>query len=221
MKDSIYNHVLRWTEENLNTGRRVENLIATTGYSRRTVELWFAEKTGMTPGVYLQRRRISRICVLLRMTSFSVTEIADLFHYSSSQNLARAFKKQTGFTPTEYRSSEDWDCSPLQASLLISEKNIINTGVRFLGRRVFHGDWMNYWENVFNPESDKVLNIIKKNLNKISKGIAIIANISDNSQIDERKRSERVKVRMLIDIPERKSQQNETIVSSGYYYMVA
>ncbi|EEW1288134.1 AraC family transcriptional regulator, partial [Escherichia coli] len=118
MLNTICHYILQWVEDNLDTGKNINDLVQTIGYSRKTVEMWFYKKYGITIGGYLFKRRMSRASVLLKLTHMSITEIATLLHYSSSQNFARTFKKFSKKSPTEYRNSEYWDITTMYPSLL-------------------------------------------------------------------------------------------------------
>ncbi|ELH8647063.1 helix-turn-helix domain-containing protein [Escherichia coli] len=118
MKHSIFHYILVWVEENIESGKKIADLIYAIGYTRKTIETWFSNEYGLTPGEYLFKRRMSRASVLLRLTYLSISEIASLLHYSTSQNFSRAYRKFSGKTPQEYRNSERWDASILQFSLL-------------------------------------------------------------------------------------------------------
>ena len=65
----------------------------------------FGECFGMPPLAYLNRMRIYQAMGLLSGTEMSVEEIARSVGFSDSSYFARAFKKQTGATPTEYRNA--------------------------------------------------------------------------------------------------------------------
>lgn len=136
----ICQHILRWVEENLDTGLGIDTLARATGYSRRTIELWFAGRFGMAPGEYLSRRRMTRAAVLLRVTSLPVTEIATLLCHSNNQNFARAFRRFSGKSPTEYRGSEVWDLSVLQSSLYYPVESDVEVGVCTLPARYLCGE---------------------------------------------------------------------------------
>lgn len=63
----------------------------------------FREKYGMPPGQYLTNVRIRRARQLLESSWLSVTEIAGQSGFSSVYHFCRAFKNNTGMTPTDYR----------------------------------------------------------------------------------------------------------------------
>lgn len=130
MQQIICQHILLWVEDNIDTGCNIYDLAKTAGYSRRTLESWFLTFCGMSPGDYLFRRRMTRAAVMLRLTVLSVTEIAQLLHHSSNQNFAKAFRRFSGKTPTQYRSSKEWDLTILQNSLLFSDDKVTEVIVR-------------------------------------------------------------------------------------------
>lgn len=119
MEKKVVRYVLNWVEKNLYSETGVNDLVQEIGYSRSTVDHWFRRDCGMPLGEYLMRRRMSRAALLLRMTVLPVTEIATLLHFHSSQNFARAFRKFTGLTPTQYRNQQEWHISVLQQPLLM------------------------------------------------------------------------------------------------------
>lgn len=74
------------------------------GYSRYHFVRLFRAAYGQTPGQYLSRRRVERAEELLRTADLSVTEICMLVGFTSLGSFSSSFKKQTGCTPTEYRT---------------------------------------------------------------------------------------------------------------------
>lgn len=64
----------------------------------------FRAQTGIPPKEYQQQIRLRRARSLLRNSDLSVTEIAELLHYSSAFHLSAEFKKAFGIPPTKWRS---------------------------------------------------------------------------------------------------------------------
>lgn len=64
----------------------------------------FSEAYGISPINYLLERRIMNSKNLLRGSDYSVTEIAQMTGFSSSNYFSQYFKKQTGMTPSKYKS---------------------------------------------------------------------------------------------------------------------
>ena len=67
----------------------------------------FSQTLGIRFNDYLHYLRISEACKLLRNTDYSITEIGDAVGYNTPRTFNRAFLKQTGTTPTEYRHSDE------------------------------------------------------------------------------------------------------------------
>ena len=65
----------------------------------------FKNSFGMPPLRYLAKQRIEQAKVLLAMPEMSVTEIGLTIGFGCSSSFATAFRKATGFTPTEYQRS--------------------------------------------------------------------------------------------------------------------
>lgn len=157
MDKVVVRHALNWTEENLFSGAGVEELVTEVGYSRKTLEIWFRRTCDFSPGEYLMRRRMSRAAVLLRMTTLSVIEIADLFHFHSPQNFARAFKKLTGFTPTEYRKGDNWLFAVLQPPLLEVTSQDIHTEWCTLPEMKMYGPVIHCQDNFISLMAKKII----------------------------------------------------------------
>ncbi|HFP1902677.1 TPA: helix-turn-helix transcriptional regulator, partial [Escherichia coli] len=86
----------------------INTLVQFTGYSRRYLQLIFCKEIGIPIGKYIQRRRVTRAALLLRLTSLTITLISEKLCYDSQQTFTREFRKHTGYTPLQYRKSEVW-----------------------------------------------------------------------------------------------------------------
>lgn len=65
----------------------------------------FSSICHMTVEKYLLAQRIERVKELLADDELTVSEIADLLHYSSVGYLSRQFRAETGMSPSEFRRS--------------------------------------------------------------------------------------------------------------------
>jgi YesN/AraC family two-component response regulator len=63
----------------------------------------FCKKMGETPHSYLIKARLSRAKTLLEGNQYSVSEISDLLSFSTPHYFSKAFKKNTGLSPQQYR----------------------------------------------------------------------------------------------------------------------
>lgn len=164
MKESIRKHILKWVEDNIYSLTSIDVLVQELGYSRRTIETWFRHWYQQPVGEYILKRRISRAAILLRMTSLPVTEIAFLFHYHSSQGFSRSFKKYTGLTPSEYRTSAVWDFNKLQPSLLLENYSIPDVKLCELDESLTYTDLITEHDHIFDPAAKDVTKTIRKTL---------------------------------------------------------
>ena len=69
----------------------------------------FQQVHGCTPHQYLASVRFDSAKHLLLTSNLSVEKIGEIVGFSSGSNFARAFKKEFGYSPTEFR-----DYTPLQ-----------------------------------------------------------------------------------------------------------
>jgi AraC family transcriptional regulator len=81
----------------------LDDIAAEAGVSPAHVTNLFHDGTGEPPHRYLMRRRFERACELLGNPALSVTEIAHLCGFASSQHLAAVVRKRLATTPTAYR----------------------------------------------------------------------------------------------------------------------
>lgn len=65
----------------------------------------FKQCTGSTPMQYILSKRIYNAEILLRDSSYNVTEIAQIVGYDNPLYFSRIFKKLKGLSPSEYRKS--------------------------------------------------------------------------------------------------------------------
>lgn len=73
------------------------------GISQEHLGRIFRRATGLSPMAYFQRRRAQQAARLLLMPGENVTSVAHRLGYSDASHLRRAFGKQYGMPPSEYR----------------------------------------------------------------------------------------------------------------------
>lgn len=93
--DYLENH---YDDSNLNNAMLSKQSCISEVYFRKL----FKEEFGLSPKQYIQKIRINKAKELLRSEYLSVTTVAEMVGYSSIYNFSKAFKTQTGHTPSEY-----------------------------------------------------------------------------------------------------------------------
>ena len=90
---------------NFNRAVYLDELAGLAAMSKSTLLRHFKIAFGMTPMVYLLNIRLCYAAELLVNTSLSVKEIAEASGFPSEAYFFRAFKKNRGVSPSDYRSA--------------------------------------------------------------------------------------------------------------------
>ncbi|HCQ9035534.1 TPA: helix-turn-helix transcriptional regulator, partial [Escherichia coli] len=134
----------------------INALVDYSGYSRRYLQLLFKENIGVTLGKYIQLRRITRAAILLRFTNLKIVDISERLFYDSQQTFTREFKKNSGYTPLQYRKSKIWFFKNMTGHRKANH-NFPAPDIRYLERKEFHGHKIFFKEAipVINPLTEK------------------------------------------------------------------
>ncbi|MGM7884716.1 helix-turn-helix domain-containing protein [Yersinia enterocolitica] len=109
IKNLTINAITQYIEDNLEVTKvDIESLVSYSGYSRRYLQKIFKDGIGLSIGKYIQLRRVSRAAVFLRLTHLFLSSISARLCYDSQQTFTREFKKNTGYTPLQYRKNKVW-----------------------------------------------------------------------------------------------------------------
>ncbi len=63
----------------------------------------FSEKYGISPMMYVKKKRIEKAKEMLKGDFASITQIAEAVGYANINNFSRSFKNATGYSPLEYK----------------------------------------------------------------------------------------------------------------------
>lgn len=95
----MQDHIERYLQEPIT----LKDLANTAGYSPFHASRLFKEHTGKTPFDYIRALRLSKAALLLRDGDQPVITVALDFVFSSHEGFTRAFSRQFGLPPREYR----------------------------------------------------------------------------------------------------------------------
>jgi AraC-like DNA-binding protein len=84
-------------------GLGVDDLAAAAGLSRHHFTRRFTAALGLSPGVYLEERRLERASELLRDRALTVAEVARRCGYADPAYFCRAFRRRRGSSPDAWR----------------------------------------------------------------------------------------------------------------------
>jgi AraC family transcriptional regulator len=95
--------VIEYIETNLHEDVSVAELAGVANFSLFHFARAFHVSTGRSPHAYLAVRRVDAAKQLLAYRDLAIVDVAATFRFSSQANFSKAFKKQTGWSPGEYR----------------------------------------------------------------------------------------------------------------------
>lgn len=99
--------VLAHVEANLSGDLHIETLARVAGMSRAHFVRRFAAELGTSPSDHVLSRRIDRVERLLLATEMKVADIAKAAGFADPNYLAKAFRRQRGLSPLEFRATRD------------------------------------------------------------------------------------------------------------------
>lgn len=106
VQDERLREALVYLRENIESPVTVCDLCKRVGVSRRWLEYAFTETLGLSPYSYIRKQRLEHARQLLREEQkTSINTIATRTGYTSSTQLAKAFREAYGLSPRGYRKS--------------------------------------------------------------------------------------------------------------------
>lgn len=95
--------ILEYIDNNLESELVLEETCNIFNTYRKRIEKMFHDYLNVTYYEYIKAERLKKTCYYLRFTELSLKEIAMRVGFSSSQNLAKFFKKQNGIAMNQFR----------------------------------------------------------------------------------------------------------------------
>ena len=112
IEDPVAAQAVRFIRDQVDRGIAVKDVLAHLNRSRTDLEQRFQRWFQCTIRAEIVRRRLDRVCQLLRQTDLPLGEIAARTGCSSTAHLCRLFHRRLGQTPGQYRRSPDRQSPP-------------------------------------------------------------------------------------------------------------
>ncbi|WP_440874756.1 GlxA family transcriptional regulator [Thalassotalea sp. PLHSN55] len=102
--DELISQIQFWLSKNLPSSMTLAEVAEQFGLSSRTLSRRFKAATGISASKYWQQLRIDAAKELLASSNLSILEISLLVGYQDQGHLTQLFKRDTAYTPKEYRA---------------------------------------------------------------------------------------------------------------------
>ncbi len=101
--DQEISQAVRYIREHACEGIQVDDVLTAVPLSRRGLEYRFIKLLKRTPHEEIVRVQMARVTDLMLQTELTLSEISDNAGFSNAEYMNRAFKKQFGIPPNQYR----------------------------------------------------------------------------------------------------------------------
>ncbi|NDW18819.1 AraC family transcriptional regulator [Dysgonomonas sp. 216] len=102
-EDDIIQKSILFMKDNLENKILVEDIANTIGYSPSHFNTLFVQRTSFSPIEYYNQLKIQRACTYLQFSELKIKEIAFRLNYYDPFHFSKAFHKEMGITPKNYR----------------------------------------------------------------------------------------------------------------------
>lgn len=96
--------VLTWIEAHIAEKTNIDSLSCSVGFTSRYLGEVFKKATGVSIARYVAARKIANTAFEISISDKHLTEIAYKYGFESYDTFRRMFKRETGMTPSEFRS---------------------------------------------------------------------------------------------------------------------
>lgn len=103
--------ILDYCSQNFKQDISLSSLQEEIHLSKYYISHLFGEKLGVSFNEYINSLRVSEACRHLRLGEMSITEISEMSGFGTLRTFNRAFQKQMGMSPSQYRKSNKYENS--------------------------------------------------------------------------------------------------------------
>ena len=111
-KDPVLDRALKYIYDNASCGITVKNVVDHVQVSRRGLESRFKNELDCSPAVLIKRIQLQNVAKLLRTTRLNISAIAQQTGFAYPEVLMRAFKREYGVTPMQFRGAGELEPRP-------------------------------------------------------------------------------------------------------------
>ena len=101
--NTLFDSILSFVQRNYMQQITIKNIADACHCSKSTVEHIFKQYSGKTVNKFINDLRINQAIKLLKTTDLSISDISLICGFQNINYFPTIFKKQTGYTPSEYR----------------------------------------------------------------------------------------------------------------------
>ena len=98
--------MMNYIDTHIYTMKTLQAMATAFNYNYSYLSALFKETTGGSLSCYHRKKKLETATVLLRENELSITQIAELLHYSSPYAFSRAFKAEYGLSPKQFSTHE-------------------------------------------------------------------------------------------------------------------
>lgn len=102
--ESPLSNAILYVQNHLSEQITVSEMAQAAGYHVSHFTQLFQKQMGISPGQFIQKKKSDTAAQLLTSTDLPVSEIADSLGFNNPFYFSSFFKKQTGMTPSAYRT---------------------------------------------------------------------------------------------------------------------
>lgn len=104
-QSSLIELIKEYLKENIASPLSLDDICRRFYIGKSQLSVYFNRHLGKSPMAYFMFLKTEEAKKLLREENYSVSEIASILGYPDIHSFSRAFKRETGYSPTEYKNS--------------------------------------------------------------------------------------------------------------------
>ena len=104
-EDELLNEVINFIKQKIDQPITVVDICDQYSISRSTLQALFKRNLNTSPKYYINSMKLERSKILLKNSTYTVSQISEKLGYASIHYFSRKFKQEYGISPSEYSKS--------------------------------------------------------------------------------------------------------------------